>query len=539
MSTSANARRRRMGLGVFGTAVVLVTAACTGQQATGSGDGKAASFTFALPAAPISLDVVKDFNGNTMQVMAPVTEKLELVSATGEVTPGLASGVAEPDPLTLVYTLRDGVKFSDGKPLTAADVVWSLQHASDAKAGAQTAGNVDWIESVSESGPLQVTVKLKHPVPNARGRIAVVGFVQQAEFGRAHEKDLGTAAAIPVGTGPYQVTEHSPERVTLSRNPQYRGDAPRVDKIHFTFIPQDNSAQLAMRSGSLQGAVVGNLKTVDQWSAVPKTSLNKLASLYTTFLTLDTRTAPLDDVHVRKAIAHSLDRPGVLAAGYGTSASLLKGLSAPGLLAGVAPSPDAAKEFLDSLPQHEFDLAKAKAELDKSAHAGGFTLEVPVIAGSPSSELVVQNLAQNMKSLGVTITPKTVTVNQWLTTIYAHGDGLGMQTMELVPAVVDPDSLLGRVTGQENIRPQGFNLANWTTPQAETAYGELTTSTDRQVRWQATRTLLKAIADDVPYLPLFNPDTVVVLGGGFTFDRQLNLFDVWVNGAWATALKSS
>ncbi|WP_033296192.1 ABC transporter substrate-binding protein [Amycolatopsis jejuensis] len=530
------------GLIIPGAAVaILLTAACTGQPASGGAGGAAASFTFALPAAPISLDITKDFDGNIMQIMAPVTEKLELVSETGEVSPGLATSVAEPDPTTLVYTLRPGVKFSDGKPLTSADVVWSLQHAGDAKAGAQTAGNIDWVSSVSASGPLEVTVKTKHPVPNARASIAVVSFIQQAEFAKAHEKDLGTAAAVPVGTGPYRVTEDTPQQVTLSRNPEYRGPAPRVDQIHFSFISQGNAAQLAMRSGALQGSLVSNLKTVDQWKAIPGTTKYELPSLYTTFLTMDTSSAPLDDIHVRRAIAYSVDRAGVMAAGYGEYATLLKGLAAPGLLVDVAPSDDAAKTFLGSLPQYALDPAKAKAELAQSSHASGFSLDVPVLSGDPASELVVQNLAQNMKPLGVTITAKTVTASEWISTIYAHGkDGkhLGMQTMSLVPSVPDPNSVLGSVTGQENIRPQGFNLANWSTPEVEAAYTQLTTSTDKAQRWQATQTLLKAVAADVPYLPLFAPHIVAVLGGGFTFDRQLSFFDLDVNGTWVSALKA-
>ncbi|ANY05448.1 hypothetical protein AFB00_03020 [Pseudonocardia sp. HH130630-07] len=515
--------------------VVLATA-CTGSSTPSGPGGTADSFTFALPAAPISLDVVKDFVGNTMQVVAPVTEKLELVSETGEVSPGLAASVAEPDPTTLVYTLRPDVRFSDGAPLTSDDVVWSLKHAADTAAGAQTAGNITWIESVTATGPLEVTVRTTQPVPNARGSIAVVGFVQQAAFGRAHPEDLGTPAASPVGTGPYRIAANTPDRITLERNPHFRGPAPRVATIHFTFIPQDNSAQLAMRSGALQGAVASNLKTVDQWRAIPGTTPYEMPSLYTTFLTMDTTTAPLDDVHVRRAIAHSVDRAGVLSAGYGSYATLLRGLAPPGLLASVAPSTDAVDAFLDGLPQYDLDPAAARDELARSAYPQGFTLDVPVITGNPASELVVQNLARNMAGLGVTITPRPVTSSQWTSTVYAHGDDIGMQTMALVPSIPDPSSVLGAVTGRENIRPQGFNLANWSPPAAEEAFRRLETSTDRAQRWEASQVLLRGIAEEVPYLPLFGLNTVAVLGDGFTFDRPPGFFDLYINGSWVHAL---
>ncbi len=474
-----------------------------------------------------------------MQIMALVTEKLELISATGQLSPDLATSVTEPDPKTIVYTIRSGVKFSDGATLTAADVAWSLQHMTDAKAGAQTAGNVTSFASVTATGPLQVTVKLKYPDPSARENLAVISFIQQAKFGQAHPEDLGTATALPIGTGPYQVGADTTQAVTLTRNQNYWGAKPPVNKISFSFVAQDNTAQLALRSGSIQGAMVSNLKTVDQWAAIKRSTLYTLPALTTTFLTLDTSGGPLSDVHVRKAIAYSIDRNGVMSAGYGKSATLMQGLAPLGTLLGVAPSTAEAQSFLDGLPEYGFDTAKAKAELSQSAYSHGFSLTVPYLAGTPFSELVMQNLQQNLKPLGVKITPKAVSENQWLATIFAHGKDLGIQTMELVPPIPDPAAILGSITSKANTRPQGFNLANWSTPATEQAYTQLTTSLDKATRWQATQTLLTAIATEVPYIPLFVPNTVAVLGGGYSFAKQLTLFDLVVNGTWAFSLKAS
>jgi len=83
-------------------------------------------------------------------------------------------------------------------------------------------------------------------------------------------------------------------------------------------------------------------------------------------------------------------------------------------------------------------------------------------------------------------------------TIYAHGKGLGVQTMELIPPVPDPGAVLGVVTGKPNIRPQGFNLANWSTPQVEQAFTQLTTSVDKQTRWRAAQTLLTQLPTMCP-----------------------------------------
>jgi peptide/nickel transport system substrate-binding protein len=532
--TSNAMARRPLAAALAGVALLGVVTGCAGQAESSN----PASFTFALPAAPISLDIAKDFDGNIMQIMAPVTQKLENVTASGKLTPGLATSVDQPDPQTLVYHLRDGVKFSDGKPLTSADVVWSLHHLTDPGGGAQTAGNAPWIKDITATGTDAVTVTLTQPVAYARASIAVIGFIQEAAFAKAHAKDLGTPTAVPIGTGPYKVTQDTTQQVALRRNPFYhQAQQPAVNQINFTFISQDNTAQLAMRSGSLQGALVGNLKSVAQWRSIKGTSLNMLEALQTTFLTLDTSAAPLNDVHVRKAIAYSIDRAGVMSAGYGKSSQLLQSVAPAGVLTDVAPSAPAAEQFLNSLPRYGLDPAKAKQELAESAYPNGFSLSVPVIADAPYSDLVVQNLAENMKPLHVTITPKTIAESQWVATVYAHAKGIGMQTMDLIPPIPDPSAVLGVVTGKANIRPGGFNLANWSTPVAEAAYRQVTDSTDKATRWQAAKTLLTAIADDVPYIPLFNPDTVVVLGGGFRFGHPKTLFDLDVNGTWVYDLK--
>jgi peptide/nickel transport system substrate-binding protein len=516
-------------------ALALLAAACTSSSTSGSHG----SLTFALPAAPISLDMAKDFDNNTMQIMSLVTEKLERISATGQLSPDLATSVSQPNATTLIYHIRSGVKFSDGTPLTAADVAWSLDHLTDAKAGAETAVIAPSFASATVTGPLQVTVKLKYPDPLARENLAVISFIQEAKFGRSHPKDLGTPAAVPVGTGPYRVSGDTTQALTLTRNPYYWGPKPPLGKITFNFIATDTSAQLAMRSGAIQGALVDDLKTAGQWQAIGDARLYSLPSLVMTFLTLDTSTPPLSDIHVRKAIAYSLNRAGVMAAGYGKYATLLKGLASPGLVAGLAPSPAAAQRALNGLPQYGFNLAKAKAELAQSAYPHGFSLTVPYITGMPFSELTVLNLQQNMKALGVTIIPKPESESQWAASVYAHGKNIGMQTLDISPPIPDPADLLGLISGKENIAPQRFNLANWSSPAVDQASTELNKSTDKATRWQAATTLLTAIANDVPYIPLYSPDTVVVLGGGFRFAKPLDVFALQVNGTWAFDLRAS
>lgn len=169
-----------------------------------------------------------------------------------------------------------------------------------------------------------------------------------------------------------------------------------------------------MRSGAIDGVLVTNVKTVDQWTTIPGSSVKQLPAMgvsmlsMLSMLSMDVTTAPLNDIHVRRAIAHSIDHPGVMAAAYGKASTSADAIVSVETMVPVAPSWEAVDQFLDSLPRYDFDLAKARAELAKSAYPEGFSLDVPYIAGTPASELVVLNLQENLKQIGVTLTPKAV-----------------------------------------------------------------------------------------------------------------------------------
>ncbi|GAA4013136.1 ABC transporter substrate-binding protein [Streptomyces plumbiresistens] len=350
--------------------------------------------------------------------MSLVTEPLERVSSTGTFTPNLATSVTQPNTTTLVYKLRPGVKFSNGREMTAQDVAWSIEHFTADTA--QTAALGQQVGSASVTGPLEVTVRLKAPAPTARAGIALATLVEDAEFAKAHAKSLGNAGTAPIGTGPYQVASQTSEKITLVRNPQYTRTRPAADKVVFSVIPDDTSRQLALRSGSIDGGPVTNRKSVAQWKAIPGATVYAAPSLSQNFLAMDVTRAPFDDVHVRRAVAHSVDIAGIRKAGFNAYARPMTGLVPAGELAGVAGSQQAAEAFLADLPQHELSEAKAKAELAKSAHPQGFSTTIEYVKDYPWQELTVLNIQRNMQPLGVKITPKPVTANEWYAKFYKH-----------------------------------------------------------------------------------------------------------------------
>ncbi|MGW0706412.1 ABC transporter substrate-binding protein [Streptomyces sp. NPDC002643] len=494
---------------------------------------------WALPNAPASLDYAKSYDNNsTGAVMSLVTEPLERVSSTGEFTPNLATSVTQPDAKTLVYKLRSGVKFSSGAEMTAEDVVWSIEHFSAPTA--QTSAVGQQVDTVEVTGPMEVTVKLKAPVPTARAGIAITTLVEEAKYAKEHAKTLGNAGSAPVGTGPYKVESQTAEKITLVRNPEYaRTPKPAADKVVFSVIPDDTARQLALRSGEIDGGAITARKSADQWKSVPGATLYASPSLSQDFLAMDVTKAPFDDVHVRRAVAHSVDRAGIMKAAFDSYAQPMNGLVPAQELAGVAGSRQNAEDFLAGLPQYELSETKAKAELAKSGHPKGFTATIEYVKDYPWQELAALNIQRNMKPLGVTITPKPVTTNEWYGKFFKHELTDITLPFGFGATYPDPAPLLGKLVGKANIGPQKINIANWTTPEVDKAQSVITTAGSDATRWTATQTILTAVADQVPYIPLFTEDELYAVGEGMAFDTSgITSFDL-SNGTWIFHLKST
>ncbi|WP_433271131.1 ABC transporter substrate-binding protein [Actinosynnema sp. CS-041913] len=540
--TILDSRRRKMV--VAAAAAGLLVTACAGGPGPGPGTGTAAgvetefdSFVWALQQLPVSLDLAKDATVNTQQVLSLVTEPLERVSNDGTFRPALAASVTQPDPTSVVYELTPGAQFSDGTPVTAEDAVWSLQHVTDAKAGAQTAGRVKSIDSITATGPTTVTVKLKFPDPTARDNLAVISYVQSKKAAEAAGSGLGTPSGLPVGSGPYVFKSSGPDKISMERNAKYAGDPPKAKAVSFVPIKDDNTGQLAMRSNSINGAQVTNVKQIGQWNGISGAQTVQLPANVTSYLTLDTSQPPFDDIHARRAVAYSIDRQGVSRAVYGANGVVLRGLVPQTLLEGVAGSPATAESFLATLPQYDLDKAKAKAELAQSGTPGGFSVTIPYTTSSPWAEPTILNLQENMKELGVTITPKPESPEVWAKRVFAH-DTPGIQSMQLIATIPDPNAVLPRVVGQAGIAAPGLNLANWTTPKIEDDVKALTGSVDRNARWAATQSVLTQISEQLPYIPLYAPNFVVALGKGFTFSAPVNQSDI-LDGTWIQRVRAT
>ncbi|GAA1009931.1 ABC transporter substrate-binding protein [Acrocarpospora pleiomorpha] len=486
----------------------------------------------ALPSSLGSLDASKEAGIMNYVVALLVQEALVGVGQDGGLQPSLAESWTRRDPTTYVYTLRAGVTFSDGSPMTADDVVASLN--LHAKKGSTTAFAYAYanVASVEATGPAEITIRLKSPDASfawtpSPGTL----LVTSRKFIEATGEKIGTPEGKLLGTGPYKVAEFAPDsHVTLERNDGWWGGRAPYGQIKIDFIPEESTRLLAMRGDSVDVALNVPAEQIDQWKSLSGVQLMTAGDRSLVTLAFNTAKKPWNDVHVRRAVAHAVDREGIVR-------SVLRG---HGKVATTIPDPAQWGGVLDqagvtslyaSIPQVGFDLAMAKAELAQSATPQGFGDTLTYPSSGPQLGRAALTLAENLSQIGITLEVKEVPLEQWIADLGKHASGIYLGWYFATtgdPAEYVQQLLHGSATGAN-----GTNIAEYDNPEVTKLLDDAKASTDDAARGRLLGEALVKSAADVPYQPLWWGEAATAFGRNVTAGGFGPYFFV---GPWATEI---
>lgn len=529
--------RTAVALGTLMLAL-LVAAGCGGSSedkqsgtsttqsgSSGSGAGAPAKLTWAMSSPLNSLDLAKGWSLPLINTSGLAFEGLMRITPQGTLEPALATEAEQVDPTTYVYTLRDGVTFWDGKPLTAADVVFSLQRQADAKGGSIAAGFFGSFKSAKADDTSHVTVRLKAPDPLWQYQVAhASAFIYERAYALAHADDLGSAEAMNMGTGPYKFTTFKPgASLTLERNGAYWDPKPGPGTITLTTIPDPSAQVLALRSGEIDGAFGVAPDQVDQWTAAGATAQWVVSQGFFS-LFFNSRAAPFDDVHVRRAIAYATDKASMaqtLVRGRGRPASTFL---PPDSWKGLGVSQELVDQAFADTPGYEFDIDKAKQELAASGHPDGFSATLTYPDSQPLIGKAGQILAESLKPLNITLKLSEIPYAKWVTrTIGNDKDGLSFEAIRFVPDYPDPANGFSQFANSAFATAGGLNMANYKNPKVDRLLAQQATESDATKRAEMLAEIQRLVADDAAYLPLWWDDVSVVTRKGLTY-RDWNAY---------------
>jgi peptide/nickel transport system substrate-binding protein len=347
---------------------------------TKPGTSRAGSVTWAVYRDVNSLDPILAFDYPENTADSLMCESLLRQTPDGAVVPGLAT-MSQPSPTRLVFTIRPGVTFWDGHPVTPTDVVYSLDRDMDVKLGGYYAVIFDRVRSIAATGPRQVTITLTQPdywLPNQMASIG--GIVIEKSFAQKQGQNYGTPAGSIMCTGAYMLKSWKPGVGVLAvANPHYWNPAvhPLVQQILIKGVPDVATLTAALETGAIQGSYSYGLSTLDQLKSSSTVKVYEGPGWSTDAFVVSSLAGVLGDVRVRRALSMALDRQGVIGSVYRGAALMPRWLSNPGTF-GYARETFAAA--YDSSPVLTQNIPAAR-RLVQAAGATGRTLTIGTSSG--------------------------------------------------------------------------------------------------------------------------------------------------------------
>ncbi|MEV6701598.1 ABC transporter substrate-binding protein [Streptomyces sp. NPDC051453] len=525
-------KRRTSSWSVPAASCLLVLTACSGGNGLQGGAGGAPPTTkittaaakgdldtlaWDLPAGePSSLDYAHAGDYSSNVVVANLCDTLVRMKADLSLAPGLATSWTYKDPKTLVYSIRKGVTFWDGSPLTATDVARSLTRNMDEKVASNNSPNFSEVTSIEASGPYQVTVRFKqHDELFNKEMAATSGTVAKASFMEKEGSGYGKGAGSVMCTGPFRLTGwQANSSITLTRNAHYwdkvfRARAARID---ISFISDTTNLTLGLKSGQIDGAFGLPAAAVPALTRTPAGALHQGSGLSSYQLGPNSTPAG-KDVHIRRALSRLVDRKALATAVFHSSATPLYSFIPPtGWDPEAKETYQKAYDVLDSAGPHG-NKAAAKRELAKSPLKDA-TVTIAVQAGDATEVTTATLIQEQARGIGLKVRIKQMQALQFSTAFYdpAARKGVDFMLVQGFLSATDPlDYLaLGPVPGGQ------FNWVGWNDTTTASLISKARRTADPQARAGLIVKAQKRYEAVAWSIPLVSINEVTFLGSRVT-----------------------
>ena len=529
--------RRRSRILLIASVLSLVVAACSSDDGggeeegeTGPATGDIEEVTWALPDLGDVLLVPHDWTTYAGAIMSLVEEGILAFGDDLSLQPATAESWEIVDPVTYVFTLRDGVTFHDGSPLTPEDVVFTIEWNMNPDNASQLAAFFGSVESVEATGDNQVTFILSKPDAQFAYSLAhMAGFIMNKAQLESAGENFGTPDVLPLGTGPYELVEFVPDdHITLDRYEGYWGEQGPAKRIVIRSIPDSQTRLLAMQNGDIDGTFDVPISEVDQWEGLDGVTVITAPSNGVYQLVLDEETPPFDDIHVRKAIAYSIDRDGIVQAVLNGKGAPALAINPPGIWGGVLDEAS-VNAFYETIPTYAFDLDAAAAELAQSSVPDGFEFSVNVPNTDPVAINTFLAISETLTQIGITMNVEQVDPGEWLDVYFGHED-LGAQFMAYFPDYADPANYPYLFYYGANAVANGLNGSNYRNPEVDALIEQALQESDPAVRADALQQVIMQAAEDVATVPIHWPDSAMAISSDLRLDGYTAF---WYNIPWA------
>ncbi len=418
-----------------------------------------------------SLDPHVAVAAGTKEVLFNIYEGLVKPDSDGNLIPAVASEYAvSEDEKTFTFTLREGIKFHNGNPVTVEDVKYSIEKCADTTDGdplVEAYSNIERIETPDER-----TIEIVLTEPNNDFLSYMTTAILPA--------NQTSSETEPIGTGPYMYVSRSPqENFVVRRFDDYWGAPAFIENVIFKICPNADTIVMDLRGGSIDmyaRLTSAQVNELDDQFDIYEGTMNLVQALY-----LNNAVKPFDDVRVRQAMCYAVNQQEIFDLTF----------DGKGTEIGSSMYPAFGKYYMPELADvYNQDLDKAKELMKEAGYENGFSMTITVPSNYQPHIDTAQVLVEQLKAIKIDASIELVEWSSWLSDVYAD------RNYESTVIGVDAAELTARALLDRFESKAGNNFINFHNPEYDKVYAEAITCHDLEQQTELYKQLETILTED-------------------------------------------
>ncbi|HEV2113061.1 MAG TPA: ABC transporter substrate-binding protein [Terriglobales bacterium] len=452
-----------------------------------------------IESSPANLDPRIGTDGQSERIDMLLFDSLLRRDQHFDLQPSLAERWETAGPETYIFHLRSGVRFHDGRPLTARDVKWTIDSMLNGTVRSSKTSTYQYVASIETPDDRTVMFHLKEPDAAlpwnlSDGAIGIVPYGSGPDFNRH-----------PIGSGPFRfVSLQQDKEAVIERNPDYWDSSrtPRVQRVRFAVVPDTTTRVLELRKGSAD--IVINAFPSDMIYAMrrdPSLRIEQAPGSIYSYVAFNLRDPILEDVRVRRAIAYAMDRAPIIH-------YLWRDLAQPA----DSILPPQSWAFTTDVEHYPHDPARARVLLDSAGYRpapGGirFHLTMKISNTEESTRLFAAVLQQQLRDVGIALDIRTYEFATFYSDVVKGA--FQLYSLRWIGGNQDPD-IFEAVFASSSFPPRRFNRSYYSNPRVDSLIEHARRSLDQHQRLQDYVQIQKILSQDLPSIGLLYLDNVLV-----------------------------
>ena len=440
-----------------------------------------------------SLDPHVDTDAGTRDVVFNLYEGLVKPTSDGGFIPAVASDyIISDDAKTYTFTLRDGITFHDGTPVTIEDVKYSIDRYAEIQGESSAFSSL--VDSVEVQDDKTLVVNLKESYSEFLPMMTIAIIPQSNE----------DPAGNPIGTGPFKYVSYTPgQNLELEKYDGYwQEGVPSLDSVEFKFIADVDTAFVELQAGTidiLKYLTSAQAETLGDDYTIVQGSMNLVHAMY-----LNSAYEPLSKTEVRQALCYAVDRDAINNFIFGGKSHIIGSHMIPAMSKYYEPEAETV---------YSYDPEKAKELLADAGYADGFDLEITVPSSYSQHVDSAQIIADELSQVGINVTLNQVEWSTWLQDVYKGGN--------FQATVIGFDGTLAPSDWLKNyVTDDAKNFMHYSNTEYDDVFNTAYTTVDDDVKVENYKKAQMILAEDAAAVYIEDPANLVAVSkkfGGYTF----------------------